>query len=183
MIFPVPCNSNHSMIINNWAIKFHPSATYKSEKKLQLCHSQTYLTLEFCFSMMFISCFSTCALHSRHRDRTTHLHTGQGTCSPSPAAVQENRTRYVLRVGCAAQHSWLTQTGSQVRSVGGNTSFQWVFVVEDWTTRQLTLGFAVVGQLSGWGFFTSLKNLKDLQSRAGQRVCWENRKIMGITRC
>lgn len=81
---------------------FTPLLHINLEKKLQLHHSQTYLTRELCFSVMSISCFSTCALHSRHK-------TGPHTCTQGTGAAawallllprETEQALEELRTGC-----------------------------------------------------------------------------------
>lgn len=133
---------------------------------LQGSHFQfapTYLTLEFCFSVIFIGCFSYLWWSFRVQgwDYTpphTALYLQFEHICCRPVKYNKLLDKYVLKPKFVVHHLLAEQPRLEGRSVGGNSCFQWLFEVEDWTPRQLTRGFDVgvgclLGWLSGWGFF------------------------------
>lgn len=134
MIFPVPSNPSHPMIITNWAMKFHPSGTHKSEISFSCVTPRHIWHCNFASPWCSHAAVLPVLLIPGTEAGAQSSPQGRGAAA-DPAAVQQSTASLwscVSQDGVCSPHSCLKQPrSSQDLRWGLHISFQWVFVVDN----------------------------------------------------
>lgn len=190
MIFPVPSNPNILWLsipeLSTFTPVLHTVYMVINLKKASAAAlpdiSDTGILL-LCdvHQLLFYLC---CSLQAQGQDHTPADRAQD--LQLSTAAAQESRTSFCRSMCSGLDVQSSTPGSSQAHRWGLRCYHLSVPVYGGGPDNQAInpgVCYCWLAECLGFFFFTSLKNVKNLQSRTGQRVYWKNRKIIGMTRC